>query len=141
MLENTESVLPTLFPLQVNLFGSTRLERMAPLGKDFASKFVVRVRFTGVAQGELRVWCDLDLSRLKSEDKAHAQGILTEASNILAGMSLSELADRLDGHVMLAPPLLEENQGSAPLDGAEYRLHLLDGFCHCRIEIVSKEWE
>ena len=138
-MDHVETVLTPLFPNQVNLFGSTRLERMAPTGKAFAARFLVYIRFAGVAHGELRVWCDLDLSRLKNEEKAQAQGILTEAANILAGLSLSELADRLDGHVMLAPPKLEEKQGSAPLNGTEYRLHLLDGFCNCRIEIVTKE--
>ncbi len=138
-MEHVDTALPPLFPNQVNLFGSTRLERMPPLGKMFSAQFLVRISFTGVAHGELRIWCDLDLTRLKNEEKAQAQGILTEAANILAGLSLSDLADRLNGHVMLAPPKLEEKQGSAPLTGIEYRLHLLDGFCNCRIEIVTKE--
>jgi hypothetical protein len=138
-MDNVETVLTPLFPNQVNLFGSTRLEQMAPTGKAFAARFLVRIRFTGAAHGELRVWCDLDLYRLKNEEKAQAQGILTEAANIFAGLSLSELADRLNGHVMLAPPKLEEKQGSVPLSGTDYRLHLLDGFCNCRIEIVTKE--
>lgn len=138
-MEFLNEVLPPLFPFQVNLFGSTRLERIKPLEQAFFSRFIVRVRFTGVAQGELRVWCDLDLTRLKSEEKAQARGILTEATNILAGVSLSELADRLDGHVMLAPPILEETTGKTPRDGAEYRLHLFEGFCNCRVEVVTKD--
>ncbi len=138
-METFNDSLPSSFPQQVNLFGSTRLEKAPTQLQHFAPRFVVRVRFTGVNHGELRVWCDLDVARLKSEERAQSRGILTETANILAGVSLSDLADRLNGHVMLAPPILEESLGKSALGGTDYRLHLFEGFCNCRVEVVTKD--
>lgn len=138
-MEHIETPLHPLLPDQVNLFGDTRLERRASSATTFSARLLVSIRFTGIAIGNLRVWCDLDLARLKSEERAQALAILTEAANILAGLSLSELADRLDGSVMLTPPKLEERSCEISTLGTDYRLHLLDGYCGCRIEIVTKE--
>lgn len=140
-MDHVETALSPMLPNQLNLFGSTRLERDNSPRKELSARFLVRIRFTGVAHGELGVWCDLDLNRLKLVERAQALGILTEAANIFAGLSLSELADRLNGSVMLAPPKLEDWRGVAPTNGTDYRLHLLDGFCNCRIEIMTKESE
>ena len=132
-MELTHFSMPSTLPV----FGNTRLERSPASRPELTANFLVRVPFVGVAQGELRIWCDLDLNRIRSHEQAFARGVLLETANILAGVSLSDLADRMDGRIMLAPPILVERKCQAPNEGTDYHLHLLEGHCNCRVELVS----
>ena len=134
----TDNLSPHL-PMKVALFGDTRLEKLPASAGRFIPRLRVSLPFVGLAQGEVRLWCDLDIPRLKVHERAVAQGILMEAANILAGMALSELADQISGHLMLAPPRLSEVRPGERIEGIAYRLHLLDGHCDCRVELTHKE--
>lgn len=131
-LTDVRSHLPALVPL----FGTTQLERLAGASPEFTSAIQVRIPFVGVVAGELWVWSDLDLLKLRSNERAYARGVLGEAANILAGMALSDVADRFDGKIMLAPPHIIERKTAAPGDGEDYRLRLLDGECRCRVVVA-----
>lgn len=132
LLTDVRSHLPTLVPL----FGSTQLERLAEASSALTSAIQVRIPFVGIVSGELWVWSDLDLLKLRSNERAYARGVLGEAANVLAGMALSDFADRFDGKIMLAPPHIIEHRTAAPVDGEDYRLRLLDGECRCRVVVA-----
>lgn len=122
-------------PVKVALFGETRLERTNHV-ESFVPRLLVTLPFIGDHVGEFRLWSNLDIKRLKIEDRAHAKGILTEAANILSGVTLSDYADSLDLKLMLAPPKFLEINNPSYIQGNDYRLFLADGFCDCRVEIV-----
>ncbi|MFP5457367.1 MAG: hypothetical protein ACLGG7_01430 [Bacteriovoracia bacterium] len=131
-LGDVKSYLPAIVPL----FGSTQLERFDGEKIELTSAIQVRIPFVGIVSGELWVWSDLDLLKLRSNERAYARGVLGEAANILAGMALSDFADRFDGKIMLAPPHIIENKTVAPIDGEDYHLRLLDGECRCRVVVA-----
>ncbi len=123
------------FPFKIPLFGETRIEKSDRI-ESFTPRMLVKLPFTGDHIGEFRLWCNIDIKRVKTEDQAHAKGILTEAANILAGVALSDYADALDLKLMLAPPKLIEMNEKISANGTDYRLFLTDGFCDCRVEVV-----
>lgn len=122
-------------PIKVALFGETRLEK-TNFVESFVPSLLVTLPFTGDHVGHFRLWSNLDINRLRIEDRAHAKGILTEAANILSGVTLSDYADFLDLKLMLAPPKLIEVLNPSCVQGQDYRLFIADGFCDCRVEVV-----
>ncbi len=127
--------LENAFPFKIPMFGETRLEKSNRI-QSFTPRFLVKLPFTGDHVGEFRLWSNLDIKRVKTEDQAHAKGILTEAANILSGVALSDYADSFDLKLMLAPPKLIEVNQTVSANGTDYRLFLADGFCDCRVEVV-----
>jgi hypothetical protein len=124
------------FPFKIPLFGETRLEKSNRI-ESFIPRMLVKLPFTGDHLGEFRLWCNLDIKRVKTEDQAHAKGLLTEAANILSGVALSSYADSYDLNLMLAPPRLIEVNQKMSANGTDYRLFLADCFCDCRVEVVK----
>lgn len=131
-LAHVTSHLPSVVPI----FGTTQLERQDSAAAELVSTIQIRIPFVGIVSGELWVWSDLDLLKLRTNERAYARGVLGEAANILAGMALSDFADRYDGKIMLAPPHIIETATRAPTAGDDYRLRLLDGECRCRVVVT-----
>lgn len=134
-MEATVEQLISLFPAHVPIFGNTHLTRTTSSEIQFTSMIQVRVPFVGKANGQILIWSDLHLDKLRPNERAYARGVIGEAANILAGLALSELADQLDGKIMLAPPHITDRKEPAPIKGEDYVLSLLDGTCLCRVEV------
>ena len=129
--------LVSLMPPQVLLFADTRLEKLGTVSP-MNARLCVTLPFLGATSGRLQVWCNLNLNKLKPNEEVNALGVLTEASNILAGMVLSELADEHSMRLMLAPPQLSQLTPARTMNGGtDYRLHLLSGHCDCKVVIQT----
>lgn len=135
-MEATVDQVTSLFPQHVPIFGNTHLTRVDETQGSFTSYLQVRIPFVGKASGELLIWSDLCIEKLRPNERAYARGVIGEAANILAGMTLSELADKIDGKIMLAPPHIIDNKTPSPIKGHDYILSLLDGKCRCRVEVT-----
>ncbi len=129
--------LLTHLPGKLTLFGTTQLSSEGPAAEPFSARLLVRVPFVGARSGEVMVWSDLSLARLKSAERAFAVGVLSESANILAGVAVSHWADELDARITLAPPLFSETARIVSAPGRDYVLTLLDGECRCRVEVIT----
>ncbi|MBY0516126.1 MAG: chemotaxis protein CheX [Bacteriovoracaceae bacterium] len=132
--EKIQSFLPEIVPI----FGATRLEKIHSRSVSLNVKTIVSIPFIGSVSGVIKLNFDIQIQKLKNNEKAFVRGILTEASNILAGVTISDLADDLEGHIMLAPPQIQDNLNLKVTTGSAYTLHILDKECNCLVEIDFK---
>ena len=110
------------FPERFNLFGNTLIEKVYSTEKNFQANYTLLIKFTGSLQGEIKTYFDLNPDRLSPSDKSKAEAILIEMSNILAGMSISQFADRIQGSLMLIPPKMDKAKKEIQETGIDYKI-------------------
>ena len=126
----------SIFPKCIPIYGNLSLEKTESNIKfpDLSPIFFSR-NFVGTLSGSIYMVTDLNINSLKKSQIGYIEGILSEAFNMLSQEIILNFSEVDSAIVMKMPTKVTWNARHQSEVHATYKLNLLNGYCHCGLEI------
>jgi hypothetical protein len=129
----TQEIIQNFLPRKIQITPEVGLNLQGSRGEPFTSHSQVHIGYAGDENGKIILASDLSFKKLPMAVVGKAQGYLLEASNILVGHLVSDLADKMNAKVMIMPPLLKVEELIFKQHSPVYLLKMSFGDCYLKI--------